>query len=220
MKADSYPLRRFLGRYLAAGAIVLLLVLVAFLLSAGSWLESGSGRKLLQRELGKALGMEAEFRGEYSLQLFPTIRITGADLALKDAVSGLPIVSADAYELHLALRPLLRKEVNILKVAIHQGTLDLDRLEEFNSSRGTASKTGFQLPSIRDLEITGLQLQQSAVDFLLVSELNLIDFADKQKSSITVVLALDKNKAASENLYLQGVLQVTASPLKLDLMVE
>lgn len=214
------PRRHYLWRYLSAGALALLVMLVFFLLNAGSWLESQSGRKLLQRELGNVLGMQAGLRGEYSFQLFPLIRVAGGDLVLNDAVTGLPIVSADAYEIQLAFRPLLRKEVSILKVAIHEGTLDIDRLAEFNSTTGANSKKGFQLPSIRDLEITGLQLQKSAADFLMISELKLNDFAEKQRSGITVVLALDQNPAVSEKLRLQGFLQVSASPLGLNLLVE
>lgn len=211
---------RYLGRFLAAGLIVLLVLLAAFLLSAGTWLESESGRNLLQRELSKVLGLEADLRGEYALQLFPVIRIAGRDLALSDSGTGLTIVSVDAYELHLALRPLLRKQINIPKVAIHDSILDLDRLAEFNASRAAETRTDLQLPGIRNLEITGLKLQKSAVDFLLVSELNLIDFAENQKSRLAIGLAIDQATAASQNAHLQGVLQVRANPLELNLVVD
>jgi len=207
-------------RYLTVISLGLCIILLAVLLSASTWLETEAGRNLLQRELGKALGQEAELRGEYSLKLFPAIQIVGNELLLNDIKSGNRLAVVRAYELHLALRPLLRKQIDIIKISIQDGSLDLDQLQQNSSADPSEAGKSLQLPKIRELEISGLKLQRSAEDILQISQMILSDFAENKRATISLVLALPQVAGEPLKLQLTGHLQVTASPLVVQLEVQ
>jgi len=207
-------------RHLMVILLMLLALLLVVLLSASSWLETSAGRNLLQRELRKALSLDAQLQGEYSLKLFPAIQIVGDELILRDIKSGNRLAVVHAYELRLALRPLLRKKIDIIKISIRDGRLDLHQLLKNSSAEPQEASKGLQLPKIRELEITGLKLQKSTEDVLQIVQMNLSDFAENKSAAITLVLALPQ--AAGDDLKLQmaGHLQVSASPLEVQLELQ
>ncbi len=201
-------------RYLIVGLLVLLVLLLIVVLSASSWLETTTGRNLLERELSRALSMEAALQGDYSLQLFPAIQIVGNELLLSDAKTGHMLAKIYAYELQLALKPLFRKQIDILKIAINDGSLNLDGLTEMAAASAAGTGESLQLPNIRKLEISGLMLQKSADDFLLISQMSLTDFAESKKSQLALALALPMADGESKLFDLDGYLQVFASPFQ------
>jgi hypothetical protein len=207
-------------RYLTVTLLMLLALLLVVLLSASSWLETSAGRKLLQRELRKSLSLEAQLQGEYSLNLFPTIQIVGNELILSDINSGNRLAVVHAYELRLALMPLLRKKIDIIKISIRDSRLDLDQLLKNSSAEPQEASKGLPLPKIRELEITGLKLQKSTEDVLQIAQMNLSDFAENKSAAITLALALPQAAGEALKLQMAGHLQVSASPLEVQLELQ
>ncbi len=201
----------FRGRIALISFSLGLMVLVILVFSTSSWLETETGRKLLQRELGKSLSLEAELRGDYSLKLFPGIRIAGKQLLLSPVNSNQALAEIKSYELHLALRPLLRKEILIHEVVIDGGSLDLDLL---TGQSGTGEKeSAMQIPKIDSMVISGLILLQSGKEFLQVSNLNVQGFAESRKAPISLSLSLPTSYKNHVTANLEGVMQVEANPL-------
>ncbi|HKX54479.1 MAG TPA: AsmA family protein, partial [Xanthomonadales bacterium] len=201
-------------------AILLLLVLAVALLvffSASSWLETAAGRNLLQRELGKNLGLQAELQGEYALELFPGLQIVGQQLELREVISRQAMARLESYELHLALWPLLSRQVDIHKVVIRDGFLDLDLLMGNGASSPDESKTESQLPSIHTLQVSGLKLLQSSTDLLNVDQLVLENFAPGKDAAISLGFSLPGDHAGSSLVRLSGDMQLATAPLQLSL---
>ncbi|MDZ4730566.1 MAG: hypothetical protein SH820_11560 [Xanthomonadales bacterium] len=186
--------------------------------SASSWLETEAGRNLLQRELGKSLGLKAELREDYALKLFPGIRIAGKQLLLSPVDTNQPIAEIDAYELHLALWPLLRKEILIHKLAVYNGRLDVDLLSQ--QAETGVEGPALQLPKIESMVITGLRLFQASKESIRISRLEVQNFADSRKAPFNLELTLPATTAKSSTISLEGVMQLAANPFKISLDVD
>lgn len=203
--------------------ILLLLVMAMALLvysSASSWLETAAGRNLLQRELGKSLGMKVEMQGDYVLELFPGLQIAGLQLELREAISNHAIGRLESYQLHLALWPLLSKQVVIHKVVVKDGFLDLDLLQGNAANSPDEVKTESQLPSIRSLQVSGLKLLKSSTELLNVDQLALENFAPGKDAAISLGFSLPGDQAGSSLVQLSGTMQLITAPLQLSLALE
>lgn len=209
---------KLLWRIAAVSLSLLLAVLVILVFSASSWLETEAGRNLLQRELGKSLGLNAELGGDYSLKLFPGIRITGEQLLLSPVDENRLLAEVEAYELHLALWPLLRKEILIHKVAAHNGRLDMDVLSQQTETGVEAP--ALQLPKIESMVITGFSLFQSSKEFIRISRLDVRNFAESRKAPFSLELTLPTTTAKSSTISLEGVMQLAANPFRVSLDVD
>ena len=199
-------------------AILLLLSVggaAVFFFSASNWLESATGMKLLQRELGKGLGLEAHLQGEYALGLFPALRIEGQQLLLQDVPTSLPVAQLDSYTLHIALWPLLVKQIVIHKIVVEGGFLDLGLLQGNGASEPGESTPGEQLPSIRSLQVRGLDLLQSGTGLLKIDELLLENFSPNVEAAITLRFSLPHDQAESSFVQLKGTTKLATGPLQL-----
>lgn len=205
-------------RIFGIGLALLLGVLLLLLFSAGSWLETETGRSLLQRELSRSLGMDANLQGDYSLEIIPGIHIAGRELVLKDELAGLPIASLDSYELRLALWPLLRKQVDIHKVALNRGSLDLDVYSAATAKSAGDSGTTAALPRIRSLDVSELRLLRSAEEFLFVEQLSVKDFAEGKASPIDFSIQLAGTPSPG-GLQLAGTFALKTEPFEILLMI-
>ncbi len=200
-------------RIIASGLILIAVVLLILVFSAGFWLETDTGRSLLQRELSRSLNLDAELRGDYSLELFPGIRIAGKQLRLSPIHTNRPLAEVSQYELYLALQPLLRKEILIHEVAIHDGSLDLDLLSDLPENG--QENAAVQLPEIESLLVTGLRLFRSGKELVTVSRLVVRNFAATGKAPISLVLTLPSVEGNPSSISLEGFLQLDANPLVL-----
>lgn len=203
-----------------AVALFLLLALVGVLVvyfSASSWLETAAGRNLLQRELGKSLGLETSLQGDYALELFPGLQIAGQQLVLREPNASQPVARLESYQLHLALWPLLKKQVLIHKVEVHDGFLDIDLLQGEETVQPKPSSPDAELPRIRWLEISGLKLQKSEKELITINELLLEDFAPGRNTAISLGLSLPGDNTDPGLLQLRGSLNLTTAPLQLSL---
>jgi hypothetical protein len=209
-----------LKRLWRVALILLLLVLAVLLLvffSASSWLETSAGRTLLQRELGKSLGLQAALQGEYALELFPGLQIAGQQLELREVDSSQAMARLESYQLHLALWPLLSKQVVIHKVVVRDGFLDLDLLEGNAANPPDEVKTESQLPSIRSLQVSGLKLLKSSTDLLNIDHLALENFTPGKDAAISLGFSLPGDPAGSSLVQLSGKMQLATAPLHLTL---
>lgn len=203
-------------------AVILLLALVLVLLvyfSASSWLESSAGRNLLQRELGKILGLDADLQGEYSLELFPGLQIKGQHLELREIDASQAVARLGSYQLHLALWPLLKKQVLIHKVEVHEGFLDLDLLQSDESAKPENAQSESELPRIRSLQFSELKLRKSGAELLTVNQLLLENFAPGRDTAITLAFSPPGTGAqpGMGMVQLRGSMQLHSTPLQLSL---
>lgn len=205
-------------RIISSGLVLIAVILLILVFSAGSWLETDTGRNLLQRELSRGLNLDAELKGDYSLKLFPGIRIAGEQLRLSPVHTNRALAEISQYELHLALLPLLRKEILIHEVAVHEGSLDLDLLSD--RSESGQEDAALQLPKIESLLVTGLRLLRSGKELLTVSRLDVRGFAANRTAPINLVLTLPSGEGKPGSISLEGFLQIDVDPLMLMLDTE
>jgi hypothetical protein len=197
---------------------LLVVALTALVLGASSWLETEAGRNLLQGELSKSLSLNAELRGDYSLKLFPGIRIAGEQLQISPLNATQPLAEIEAYDLHLALLPLLRKEILIHEVAVHNGLLDVDLLTLQAETGGEGSAT--QLPKIESLVVTGLSLIRSNQELIQVAKLEIRNFAENRKFPVNLELSLPPVSANPASFSLDGLMQIAANPFEVNVVVD
>jgi hypothetical protein len=210
-------------RFRRWAAIILLLLVLATLLvffAASKWLETPAGRHLLQQELGKGLGVNADLQGEYALELFPAFRIDGQQLHLSDRASGQVLARLESYQLHLALWPLLKQQIIIYRVAASDGFVDLDLLAGQTEGTGQSTDSTGELPTIRALELTHLGVLKSTDELLMVDHLQLEDFIAGQKSSVRLGLSLPGDQAMASLVEIQGEVQLVPEPLSVALDID
>ena len=83
---------------IVVGILVLLMTVVILLFfSLNSWLQSESGRHLLQRELSKGLGANVTISGTYSLSLIPALHVTGRSMEVTQVQGEATIASVARY---------------------------------------------------------------------------------------------------------------------------
>jgi hypothetical protein len=217
---NGIPLMKRLWKWLAIILVLVIAGLALLVFSAASWLETPSGRKLLQRELGNALGLQPVLAADYELQVFPKVQISGADLVLLVPAAAHPLAEIRRYEAHLALWPLLRKEVLVHKLALHDGSLDVDLLLAMGEGKPAGSPAPLQLPRIEAMEINGLRLNRSNAKLLEVVRLELQDFAAGEDALLSLDLRLDGNIDTSHGVALHGQLNIQAEPLLAKVQVQ
>ena len=92
-----------------AGLIVMALVLGVV---ADRWLESAGGRRAVQNQLGELLNLDVLLEGEFKLDMFPSVAVSGSGLRLAQDAGG-TIAGAGDYSLSLNLVKLISGEIDI-----------------------------------------------------------------------------------------------------------
>lgn len=163
--------------------LVLLLVLVSlppgayFMLDA--WLESSGGRQMLERSLSSRAGMPVRLNGEFQLMLLPDIGVSGTELRVGDAAPGSEFVSSREFEISVALKPLLNKQVIIDWVRLTGGRVFPDRYAPEHVAGDPSGDSVLLIPEIRELTIRDFHVVLAGSDetTLEVSELSVREFA-------------------------------------------
>jgi len=117
--------------------------------------------------------------------------------------------------LHIALWPLLVKQIVIHKIVVEGGFLDLGLLQGNGASEPGESTPGEQLPSIRSLQVRGLDLLQSGTGLLKIDELLLENFSPNVEAAITLRFSLPHDQAESSFVQLKGTTKLATGPLQL-----
>lgn len=106
-------------KWFLAGLPLLLagLFLLAWL-ALDAWLESAGGRGALERVLSAQSGYPVTLAGDFEVVLLPAPGVSGTDLQVDDPGSGERLLSGGRYAVALALRPLLRRELLVDRLAV------------------------------------------------------------------------------------------------------
>lgn len=182
------PVRRAVRRWAmwVLGALVLAPVLIYLLASV--WLESAGGRGALERELARRAGMPVRLLGDFDIELFPSLGVGGTDLVVGGPAADGEMARSGAYSVAVALRPLLRRNLEVVSIRLADVTLWLDRLP---SGTGSSPNEPLRLPAIDEFRVSRLRIVpagESGQPFQ-VDELVIEGFAEGRDSAIRVEAA-------------------------------
>ena len=122
-------------------------------LALDAWLESAGGRRAIEGVLGAQSGYPVSLAGEFDVVLLPAPGVSGTELRIYETEGDAVLASSARYTVALALRPLLRRELNVERLT----------LGDVRFGEDGAAEAAFELP---ELEITGFAADQPA-DFRL-----------------------------------------------------
>ena len=110
-------MRRAAWLLLAAILLVAALAGAAYL-ALDAWLESSGGRRAIERVLSEQSGYPVSLAGDFEVVLLPAPGVAGTDLRVSDGPGGERLLSGGRYGVSLALRPLLRRELNVDELTV------------------------------------------------------------------------------------------------------
>lgn len=136
---------------LAAVALVTLSVLWHLL----SRLEMEEVKERLQARLSSELGMEVQLRGAAELDLLPRLRVSFADVVIRDEKA--EHFTAKKVKAGIALLPLLRKRVQLSTLALEEPVITLrqDRSGAFNLARALERRKEVPRPLPESVSVEG-----------------------------------------------------------------
>lgn len=134
---------------LAGVPLGLALLAVAAWLALDAWLESAGGRRAVERVLTEQSGYPVSLSGAFEVVLFPGPGVSGTDLLVHGAEGDDLLLQSGGYAVALALRPLLRRELEVDSL-----TLEAVRL----GGEGGGAE-GFLIP---ELAVTGFAVDRPA----------------------------------------------------------
>lgn len=202
--------------------ILLLYVLVEW---ADAWLESPGGRKLLQRELGKGLGLPVTLQGEYGLRLFPRLEIAGAGLVVGERPGDSVFLYGRNFSAEVELLPLFNRQVRVASIGISEGFIDLANLPSpvgLPSGAGAATATApVTLPDVASLEVENFSVRYADSPYRLdIGEMVLGGFQAGTPASLTLKAALMSGETMRAATNLRGSLLVEPADLSTGLHIE
>lgn len=122
-----------------------------------AWLESAGGRDALGAEISRRAGVPVELGQAFEVVLYPSIGAGGDGLRIGGEAGGEPFLSADVYEVSVALKPLWNGEIVIEAIRLESGWIDFSRLPA--ADPGSRGSSGLQLPTVDRLEVRDFQLR-------------------------------------------------------------
>ncbi len=182
------PMSRRLRKVLLALVVVILLLPFAAYWLADTWLESTGGRAMLEQTLGERLGMDVRLTGEFDLMLLPAIGVSGTGLQIGGP--GAEFAYSRQYEISIALKPLLDRQVLIEWIRMTGGRIAPKRYVPAQSNGAGKSGTGgtFSLPEIEELVFRDFEivLEDMAPPGFLVNEFSVSGFAADRETPFTL----------------------------------
>jgi len=195
--------------------ILPLFLLVLFLLLgvvADAWLESSGGRKMLQRELGKSLGLPVRIGADFHLEFIPRLQISGRGLEIgQPGKAGLWVV-CDGYTVAIELAPFIHREVSIANVDLRGGTAGFNSAGYEAEAETAGIGQEFNLPQVALLAISDFRilLEQQDRSFL-IKRLQLTNFQPGRAAGFYIDAGWIDGQEEKAGLSLRGGLQVGAS---------
>jgi len=122
----------------AIGGLVGLLVLISLVLIF--FVDAGVYKPRLERAASEALGMEVHVGGRLGIAFFPDLRVRLDDLQVRNR--GVDVASAKEAKLEIALLPLLRGEVRIVRIGLKRPRISIKRNRDgaFNFAKGQEAR--------------------------------------------------------------------------------
>ena len=100
------------------GAAAVLVVGIAALVLMPLLIPAAMVRDAVQAEIRAAIGLSPVMRGEATVSLFPSARVTFTDVILGEERSGAPALAAEQLTAQLKLLPLLFRRIEIADIAL------------------------------------------------------------------------------------------------------
>ena len=193
-------------------ALPLVLVIIVLLgLAADSWLESAGGRRMLQRELSKSLGLPVRLEGAYALKLFPRLQITGTGLVIDQPAADEMLAFGRKYSAAIELKPFIHREVRISSIGLHGGFVDYRYLSREAPAEHGERRPGLVLPEIASLEISDFSVRLAPEGrSVLIRKLQLTGFRPGQAALLEIDAGLLEGAEETARLNLHGDLQLAA----------
>lgn len=192
---------------------------------ANAWLESAGGRRLLQRELSKGLGLPVSLQGEYGLRILPRLEIAGTGLEVRQKEGGGVFLYSRNFSAEVELIPLLNKQLRIASINLGEGFVDLANLpsqDNADSDSGiAASKTPATLPELASLNMSNFSIRYADAAYRVdIGELELSGFRAGAPASLAVKAGLFSDESITAAVKLRGSLTIEPSSLSTDLRID
>jgi hypothetical protein len=184
-------MRRAARRWLVLLLLLLVLSPVLLYLLASYWLESAGGRKALEGELTRRVGLPVHLLGEFDIMLLPVLGVEGTELLIGGTGADEELVRSGEYSVALALAPLLAGEMRVETVRLAGGSLRLDRLPSNDKAAASSPGAELRLPSIDEFAVSDFTIvapgEQPAR--FEVDELTVEGFGERRDTKFRLAIA-------------------------------
>ena len=154
--------RRFIWLLSVPAGLIVLALVLGFL--ADRWLESAGGRRAVQNQLGELLNLEVLLEGEFKLDLFPSVAVSGSGLKLVQGDAG-TFAGAGAYALSLSLAKLISGEIDIIEIEMTDGYLVLQKKQnDLTREGGESQQQAGALPTVNLLSLINFRIYPESPD--------------------------------------------------------
>jgi hypothetical protein len=146
--------------------VLVLVLALAAIWSADTWLESPAGRERLEFALADALNLPVRLVGDFNISFWPAVGISGRKLEIgapgvsmaDGSASNGPLLQCDSYHVSVALWPLLQGRLIVLAVRATDGEINPGRLGENVPESPTGSPQPLRLPRVDLLQLENFQM--------------------------------------------------------------
>jgi hypothetical protein len=154
------------------------------------WLESPGGRRMLEKQLERRLGMRVDLGSGFEVSLLPDLRVAGPGFVLGGPECASALLCAQAFELAVAPWPLLRRRVQVDSIRLEGGNVRLDRRDEMPRAAPAAADSAPTLPRVDELVIRDLLVLADGEgrEPVLIRELRLEGFAPHASTRFRLAL--------------------------------
>lgn len=147
-----------LRRRAIGGVLIAIGLLILLLFAAQAWLATGIGRGVIENRLSAALGRPVRLDGEFEVGFFPGPGASGTELKLFTRDGRWQVAGAGSFLARLALRPLLRGEVEVTALRLENAAIDLGKLASEPGGDPATAGEGLRIPDIRSFELSDVSL--------------------------------------------------------------
>lgn len=186
--------------------VLLLVIGLAAIWSADSWLESPAGRARLEFALADALHLPVRLGGDFNISFWPAVGISGRKLEIgapgvnwaDGSASDGPLLQCDSYHVSVALWPLLQGRLIVLAVRASDGEINPGRFGESVPESSTGSPQPLRLPRVDLLQLENFQMPLTAGgDLMLVLQRLVVEgFQVDEETPLSLTVSIGRSSEA------------------------
>jgi len=164
---------------------------------------------MLQNQLSQSLGLPVRLGGDYSLKIFPRLKIAGSGLEIGQTAGPEAMAFSRHYSAVVELAPFIHHEVRISSIQLSGGYLDLSRLPTDAAAENGRPGPGMTLPQVASLEIDDFSIHTGKAEKVLqIDQLLVKDFKAGRESAVSLQARLINATAEIAWLKIDGSLTV------------
>ena len=148
-------------RWLLLLPLILATAFAGLYWAVGAWLESAGGREAVEHALSDRLGLPVHLLGEFKVMLWPDIGVSGTRLVIGEPGDASEVARGGDFEVAVALRPLIRGELQVDSFSLGGGAIYPDRLDRTNQNepQSVPVQSGLRLPAIDAFSIRNFEIE-------------------------------------------------------------